>query len=134
MVRVPLTPTRNGSPTRSATAAMTNLPPALDTARTFPGLGSIDDVRTEVDDAFTDARGFHANEPDEVMRIVSGHSSRLSELRVQIMRIEDIHRQWKTVRVREIEPCLDELREQYAIASRLHSVRELDWKMSGGQP
>ena len=94
--------------------------------------GSINSVRAELDAAFGDMRGFYEMEPDEVMRMCSAHSARLSELRVRIQRVEDFHRQWQPVRVREVEPTLDELQRQYAIASRLHSVRELDFKMEGG--
>lgn len=94
---------------------------------------SIDLVRKEIDDAFLDMREFHNLEPDEVMRMAGGHSARLSFLRVKIMRIEDFKRQWKSVREREIEPAIAELANQYTIASRLHSVRELDWKMESGE-
>ena len=96
--------------------------------------GSIETVRQEVDDAFADMKTFLNREPDEVMRMVSGHSSRLSELRVRIQRIEDFHRQWKPVRVREIEPALEELERQFSIASRLQSVRELDFRVERGMP
>lgn len=95
--------------------------------------GSIDSVRQEIDDAFADMKTFRTSEPDQIMRVCSGHSARLSELRVRIERIEDFQREWKGVRTREIEPTLQELERQYAIASRLHSVRELDWKMESGE-
>lgn len=95
--------------------------------------GSIDSVRAEIDDAYADMRLFHQREPDEVMRFCSGHSARLSELRVRIQRVEDMNREWRPIREREIEPTLSELERQYMIASRLHSVRELDWKMSQGE-
>jgi uncharacterized membrane-anchored protein len=95
--------------------------------------GSIDSVREEVDDAFADMKEFLNQEPDEIMRICSGHSARLSEIRVRVFRIEDVRREWKNVRIRELEPTLEELERQYSIASRLHSVRELDFKISGGQ-
>jgi hypothetical protein len=62
-----------------------------------------------------------------------GHSARLSELRVKIMRVEDFRQEWRPIRTREIEPALEELQRQYQIASRLHSVRELDWKMESGE-
>lgn len=94
---------------------------------------SIDSVRQEVDDAYADMRSFHNLNPDEVMRMCGGHSARLSELRVLVMRIEDWRREWKSVRTRELEPALEELDKQYTIASRLHSVRELDWKMEAGE-
>ena len=110
----------------------TQMPVGLDTTTVFPGLGSIDSVRGEVDDAFADMATFHNIEPDEIMRLVGGHSARLSELRVRIQRVEDFHRQWKGVRTREIELALDELAKQFQVASRLLTVRELDFKMESG--
>lgn len=95
--------------------------------------GSIDTVRQEVDDAFADMKTFLNREPDEIMRMAGGHSARLSELRVLVMRIEDFRREWRSVRTRELEPTIEELQRQYAIASRLHSVRELDWRMEAGE-
>jgi hypothetical protein len=95
--------------------------------------GSIDSVRQEIDDAFADMKTFHNLEPDECMRMAGGHSARLSEIRVKIMRVEDFKREWKNVRTREIEPALEELERQWRNASRLHSVRELDWKMEAGE-
>lgn len=94
--------------------------------------GSINSVRGEIDDACRDMNTFHNQPPDDVMRLCGGHSARLSELRIRIQRIEDFHRAWKSVRTREIEPCLAELTNQYQIASRLLSARELDYRMETG--
>lgn len=106
----------------------------LDTSEFHPSVGlSIDEARQEVDDAFEDMKTFHNREPDEIMRMAGGHSARLSEIRVRAMRIEDFRREWKSVRTRELEPAIEELRNQYQVASRLHSVRELDWKMEAGE-
>jgi hypothetical protein len=55
--------------------------------------GSILTVRAEVDDAFADMKTFHNLEPDECMRMAGGHSARLSELRVKMMRVEDWERE-----------------------------------------
>lgn len=108
--------------------------PRLNTAEVDPTVGlSIDQTRQEIDDAFADMRTFYAREPDEVIRMCSGHSARLSELRVRIQRVEDMRREWRNVRTREIEPSLEELERQYTSASRLHSIRELDFRLSGGQ-
>lgn len=109
-------------------------PVALDTTRVYLEVGgSIDSVRAEIDDAFDDMKTCVNREPDEAMRICGGQSARLSELRVRIQRIEDFHRIWRPIRTREIEPALEELRNQFSVASRLLSVRELDWRMEGGQ-
>lgn len=94
--------------------------------------GSIASVRAEIDDAFADMKKFHNQEPDEVMRLCGGHSARLAELRNRIQRVEDFDRQWKNVRTREIEPAVQELANQFQIASRLLSARELDWKLESG--
>jgi hypothetical protein len=108
--------------------------PRFNTTDVDPTVGvSIDQARKEIDDAFADMRDFYTKEPDEIIRLCSGHSARLSELRVRIQRVEDMRREWRNVRTREVEPALEELERQYAAASRLHSVRELDFKLSGGQ-
>lgn len=94
---------------------------------------SIDEARVEIDDAFADIKTFHNREPDEIMRLSAGHSARLSEIRVRIMRVEDYSREWRDLRQRELEPTLEELARQWSHGSRLHSVRELDWKMESGE-
>lgn len=106
----------------------------LDTSEFVQALGgSIDSLREEINDAFADMRTFHNREPDEIMRMSTGHSARLSEIRVLCMRIEDFYRPARDLRQREVEPCLEELRLQWQGGSRLHSVRELDWKMEAGE-
>lgn len=120
----------------TSTATPTAAPPlrALNTEEVNLVVGgSIDSVRAEVDDAFADMKTFHNREPDEIMRMAAGHSARLSELRVKIMRIEDFRQEWRGVRQRDVEPALEELQRQFTVASRLHSVRELDWRMESGE-
>ena len=95
--------------------------------------GSMNSIRGEIDDAFADIKTFVNREPDEIMRMAAGHSARLSEIRVRIMRIEDFRTQWRNVRTREVEPALEELQRQWSHGSRLHSVRELDWRMESGE-
>jgi hypothetical protein len=106
-------------------------PPALDTSTKFGSIGSIDDVRSEIDDAHEDMREFYLNEPDEVMRKVSGHLARMTELSKEIRRIEGSARMWKSVRTAEIDPTIDALFQQFQIHSRLQSVREMDFRVSG---
>jgi len=107
---------------------------ALDTSQVIAEMGgSIDSIRAEINDAYADMKTFLSREPDEIMRITAGHSARLSELRVMCMRIEDYYRPARDVRTRELEPTLEELEKQWRNASRLHSVRELDWKMESGE-
>lgn len=126
--------TSTGTDNAQNAVPLTSRTRGLDTSEQHPIVGgSIDSVREEVDDAFADMKTFVNREPDEIMRMAGGHSARLSELRVRIMRLEDIRREWKAVRTREIEPTLEELKNQYNIASRLFAVRQLDWAMESGQ-
>jgi len=122
------------APAPAQSGAATLAGPRYSTADVEPTIGlSINQVRQEIDDAFADMGTFYTKEPDDVIRMCSGHSARLSELRVRIQRVEDMRREWRNVRTREIEPTLEELERQYAAASRLHSIRELDFRLSGGQ-
>lgn len=51
-------------------------------------LGSVNSVRIEIDDALADMREFHRSEPDQVMQAVSAHAARLTEIVIQISRVE----------------------------------------------
>jgi hypothetical protein len=106
----------------------------LDFDEVDPVVGvSINQARQEVDDACADMETFVNREPDEIMRLAAGHSARLSTIRIRIMRIEDFRREWRDVRVRTVEPCLEQLDKQWAHGSRLHSVREFDWRVETGE-
>jgi hypothetical protein len=94
------------------------------------GLGSINEIRKEIDDALADMRAFHRVEPDLVMRAVSAHSARLIEISIHIQRIEVVRREWKPVR-EEADRVLAELKNQFSVASRLFAMRQADWEMSG---
>lgn len=100
---------------------------------TIPGLGSIQTVRAEIDDALEDMRLFHQNEPDVVIQAVSAHGARLAEIVTRIRRIEVRLRHWKATR-EEAEFVLGQLRDQYQMHSRLLTVRQLDQSLMGGQP
>lgn len=118
-----------GTPTSSTgTIAPPQLP---NNNQRYHGLGSVSDVRQELADAHADMETFFNLEPDEVIRLVAGHSARLSTIRTAIMQYEVVYREWKPVRA-EVENCLDELRQQYQYASRLLFSRELDWKIETG--
>lgn len=92
-------------------------------------------ARQEIDDALAEMQGFHNLQPDEVIRLAGGHTARLTQIAVWIRRMEGyqptLH--WKLIRTDEIEPVLAELERQFRNASRLESVRELDWKIESGQ-
>jgi stage III sporulation protein SpoIIIAA len=96
----------------------------------LPGLGSITDVRREIDDCLADMRDFYRAEPDQVMQAVSAHSARLVEIVIRVQRVEVVRREWKPVR-EEADRVLTELKSQFQVASRILAMRQQDWEMSG---
>lgn len=94
--------------------------------------GSLNSIRQELADAWADMATLVNRDPDEIMRICGGHAARVAELRKNCLKLDE-WRPARDLRVREIEPCLDELRWQWANGSRLHSTRELDWKIESGE-
>lgn len=100
--------------------------------RTVPGLGSVDTVRDELDDVWRAMGEFSTSEPDEVMQRCAAFTARLGEIRMRIQRVEDLYPYWKPIRTREVDPALDELKFQFQVASRLHSVRQFDFEMARG--
>lgn len=99
----------------------------------LPELGSVDSVHGELDEIFSVMKRFSVMEPDEVMLRCSGYSARLSEMRMLIQRIEDVHRHWKGVRTRELDPTMEELKFQFNVASRLLTSRAFDYEVTRGQ-
>jgi len=96
--------------------------------------GTIESVRKEIDDACEEMETLYNNEPDHCLRIISGHSARLSHIAILVRRIEDREPQWRQLRERELETALRELERQYDNASRRHTMREFDFKVDGGMP
>lgn len=100
--------------------------------REFDGVGSVTKIREEINVILEHIQEFINMEPDEIMRFCSGYSARLTELRIKIQRLEDFAPVLRSLRTREVDALIDELKNQYNIASRLESVRALDWEMQRG--
>lgn len=99
--------------------------------RPIPGLGTIESVRGEVDDVLADMKEFYRAEPDQVMAAVSAHMARLIEISIRIGRIQVTNRHWKPVGD-EVDKVISGLREQFQVASRLITVRQLDQDITRG--
>ena len=87
-------------------------------------------VSTEIDDYLRLIQTFGSCEPDEVLRQVSAVSARLTYLRIQLIR--EGNQRANRVRTQELDPLMDNLDMQFKIASRLLTVRQLDWDMAKG--
>lgn len=106
--------------------------PRLDTSTSYPNLGSIDDIRGEIDDALKDAREFYIQDPDQVMQSISGHVARLIEISQQIRRIESGVRHLKAIRTDEVDQTVKDLLNLFQIHSRLLESRKLDYQITAG--
>ena len=127
-------PRQGHGPTRAGSTGARRVVPVVNLDEVQPIVGiSVDQARAEVDHAFQDMSTFEHMEPDEIMRRAAGHSARLSYIRVRVMRVEHFLPHWEDVRIHDLEPALDQLEHQFTIASRLHSVRELDYRMESGE-
>jgi hypothetical protein len=87
--------------------------------------------RDELDDYYGQILQFVGMEPDQVLLIVSGVSARLIAIRAQLVRSNS--QRANKLRTGEIDPLLDHLKQQAQLHSRLITMRQLDWQLSGGQ-
>lgn len=88
--------------------------------------------RVEFDGYRRQMRDFVTMEPDEVLIALSAFSARASEVRVLLWR--DGSRLAQKMRTEEMDPFIDECDRQFKVHSRLQTIRELDWRMTGGAP
>lgn len=121
-----------GGPVQAVVPLESQMQAALEVIHPVIGL-SITQAREELDEVIDHAKSFFQLQPDETMRLVLGYSARLSEVRVRVYRVEDRSPLWKLFRTRELETVIDELKRQYDGASRLESVRSLDWQIETGK-
>lgn len=84
----------------------------------------------ELDVYYTAIKDFADQEPDVVMQQIAAFSGRLCEIRGRLQRIGSVKA--NQLRTREVDPMVEQLNFQYGIASRLHSMREFEFKASGG--
>lgn len=88
-------------------------------------------LRQELDEYYEMIKIFHTSEPDQVLLQVSGISARLTEMRAILMRSGG--QRANKFRTSEVDPLLDQLKLQAQLHSRLIAVRDLDFRLSGGQ-
>lgn len=88
-------------------------------------------LRREMDEYYDMIKAFQQLEPDQVLLQISGISARLVEMRATLMRSGS--QRANKFRTAEVDPLLENLRLQAQLHSRLIAVRDLDFRLSGGQ-
>lgn len=89
-----------------------------------------EDIQDQIDKILKVAQGISALQPDEAMLICSSNLAYLTEIYIQILRVEHIQRDLKQVRTQEVVMTMELLRDSYKIASRLITVRGMDVELS----
>lgn len=88
-------------------------------------------LKVELDGYYAVILGYESQEPDQVLLSISGILSRLTGMRAQLWRANTGRAQ--NFRTREVDPLIEGLDMQFKVHSRLISMRELDFKMTGPQ-
>lgn len=108
--------------------------PAPENAGT--GAGMVQGYALELNHYYARLNAFTDMEPDEVLRELSGISARLTEMRSNCFRLADsgdrASRAADKLRIKEIDPMLEECERQFKYHSRIQAIREFDLKMTGG--
>lgn len=88
-----------------------------------------DALNVELDDYFHRLTTLNSLPPFEVFQTISAISARASEIRHQLIRFED--RKSAALRIKHVDPLLEELDRQFKIHSRLTAVRHFEYEMDG---
>lgn len=91
----------------------------------------IEILREEFDGYYQIIKSWESAEPDVVLQQASGISARLTEVRAMLLR--DRSQRANRLRIDEVDPLLEQLEFQFRLHSRLHAIREHDFKLAGGQ-
>jgi hypothetical protein len=84
----------------------------------------------ELDVYYQALKVFAEQEPDMVLQQVAAFSGRLCEIRARLQRMGTTRA--NQLRTREVDPLMEQMDFQFRIASRLLSMREFEFKASGG--
>ena len=105
------------APSEQATSAVLRLP-------------DVPELEEEIDAMLSDLIGADMELPDEVIRMCAGYMARLTELHVQIVRIEGGNRGYKWIRTQQIDKVENLIEFLYKSASRLVEIRRQDTELS----
>lgn len=84
-------------------------------------------IQEELDSWYRKMKTFPSREPTDILLLLSGWTARASEIRGMLWRINTTRA--SQIRIREIEPFLQECDRQFKIHSRIVSTREIEVKM-----
>jgi hypothetical protein len=119
--------------TTTVEGAIPGVEPPIDVALdAVSALGTRAEIEAELDRMVSEVKEFYGYEPDQVMRICSAFSARLTELSMHLHRVEGRFREYKQVRTMQVQPLLAELDRQFRLASRSVEMRRQDLELMRG--
>lgn len=96
-----------------------------------PVESTIEGYRQEIIGYLKEVYDFHQSEDvQEVMKTISAYRARASLIREGV--VQATHPKFNRFRIDELDPFLSEMKEQFAIWSRISAVRKDEWDMTRG--
>lgn len=91
----------------------------------------IDKYRQELISYLKEVYDFHkTDDVQDVMKTISAYRARASLIREGI--VQSSNPKFNRFRIDELDPFLSEMKEQFAIWSRISSIRKDEWDMTRG--
>jgi hypothetical protein len=91
----------------------------------------LENFRDEIFEYYRVMKEFNDMEASEVFRALSAFSARASEVRAVLMQMAS--KRGDALRLRLIDPFLDECDRQFKVHSRLVAIQEADMRLAGGK-
>lgn len=92
---------------------------------------SVEDWRAELSAYLSEMQKFEGMDPTEVFFRLSAFSARAAEIRFSITASES--RRMTAFRTQAVDPFIEECDRQFRIHSRIQAIREMEFRISGGQ-
>lgn len=96
-----------------------------------PPADALAPVQVELDGYFHDLTSLNSLPSTECFQLLSGISARAAEIRSRLMSMDS--RRSNAMRLRHVDPLLEEVDRQFKIHSRIQSVRQMEFDTSKGQ-
>lgn len=100
-------------------------------APTTNGVDRYDQLQEEIDEYYSQLTDLHSLPPTEVFQRLSSMAARVAEIRNFLVRQEA--RRPTALRTKCVDPLLEQIEFQFRLHSRIHSVRDMEFRLSGGQ-
>lgn len=92
---------------------------------------AFDVVQAELDDYYRRLKDLNSLPSTEVFQTLSAISARAAEMRSRLIRLDA--RRPNALRIKHVDPLLEEIDRQFKFHSRIAAMRQFEWDVSKGQ-